>query len=160
MAVIQRLGHLLLVTSLVIVGSQSVQGEHLADEMKERPARSGKVVRTDLYGDPLPERAIARLGTIRLRHGGDIFSVIFTPDGKSVIASDPGVICIYDPTTGARVRSFPGHRDGMEVLALSQDGKMLAGIGGANSVYLWDLATGRFLREFGKRDEGEVSNLI
>ena len=42
--------------------------------------------RADRYGDPLPEGAIARLGTLRLTHLGGIRAVAISPDG-SVAAS-------------------------------------------------------------------------
>src|SRR5262249_7787002 len=52
--------------------------------------------RVDRFGDPLPPGALARLGTMRLRHNGPgaspIFgpgpSLSFTPDGKSLLTSD------------------------------------------------------------------------
>src|SRR5690242_11422319 len=42
--------------------------------------------RVDLYGDPLPDGAIARLGTTRLRHEGIIQSLFFLPGDRAVVA--------------------------------------------------------------------------
>jgi RNA polymerase sigma factor (sigma-70 family) len=58
-----------------------------ADLPKPKPAEE-KQVRTDRYGDPLPEGAIARMGTIRLRTDGQVAAVAFSPDGKMVYSLD------------------------------------------------------------------------
>jgi hypothetical protein len=47
--------------------------------------------RLDRYGDPLPEGAVARFGSGRLRHpGGDATAIAFSPDGKSVVTVGSG----------------------------------------------------------------------
>ena len=91
-----------------------------------RPA-SSEHVRKDRYGDPLPPGAIARLGTVRLRHQGVISAAVFMPDGKTVIVADPaGGIISWDVASRRKIRQYnrtPLSID--EPLALSADDKTL-----------------------------------
>ncbi|HYT89338.1 MAG TPA: WD40 repeat domain-containing protein [Gemmataceae bacterium] len=96
----------------------------------------------DLYGDPLPEGASARLGTMRFRHGFLTHRAAFAPNGK-VLASTGGLpfgVCLWDAATGR-----PLHRLGGRAysLAFSPDGKTLF-TGGR--LALIDVATGKELR--------------
>ncbi len=117
--------------------------------------------RLDQYGDPLPRRAIARLGTVRLRHPDSVSSVVFSRDGKTLISSDTTLsaadandeIRFWDVSTGRSVRGLRGQTGGSAHLDLSPDGKLLASVSnGRHCVRVWDLRSGKVIRTFAASD--------
>jgi len=121
-------------------------------------------MKTDSAGDALPQGAIARMGTLRWRHGEAVSFVAFTGDGKGVVtASNDNIIRLWDRQTGKEIRKFempgaaplqPGARPvgfypygrSSARIALSNDGTMLAAIL-SNKIQFWDVNTGKPLRE-------------
>src|SRR5437867_1343732 len=70
------------------------------------------VPRTDRYGDPLPEGAIARLGTVRFRQY-IIQAVAWSPDGRTLASTSFSLandqpIRLWDVATGKEVRRMAG----------------------------------------------------
>jgi WD40 repeat protein len=128
------------------------------------PAQAETPPRLDRAGDPLPPGAIARLGTIRFRHGGAIEAIAFSADGKSVAsAANDGSIVLHDTSTGRRLRSFKpettGTASGSGVVAFAPDGRTLAASGGPRSVSVWEVATGKRIGQFhlADRDLGHLA---
>lgn len=124
----------------------------------DRPAEAAKA-RTDLFGDPLPEEAIARVGSTRFRHGGLIYSLAFTPEGKRLYSfSHVDGLRGWDAETGREVCHIvesPGFS--FKMVAISPDGKRAVTTGGEESgiikpapLTLWDLATGTKIKQIGK----------
>src|SRR5947209_1681806 len=126
-------------------------------------------VHTDRYSDPLPLGAISRFGTVRLRHRGEVWSVIFSPDGQTVIAGGPlrvadekvDAVRFWDVRTGKLVRSLHSQPFGSGSLALSGDGKILASEVGASIVWIWDLSLGKPIHQLepGRLDEGNITSV-
>jgi WD40 repeat protein len=124
-------------------------------------------VRTDRDGEPLPAGTLARLGTLRWRHGTNVTHVAFLPDGKALLtASQDGIVRLWDRETGKEIRRF-GTRaavaapaaagfvvvgkgwgsvgPGVFCVALAPDGKTLAISGSDSVLQLYEVATGKEL---------------
>ena len=101
------------------------------------PKATGK---TDLYGDPLPEGAMARLGTIRFRHDIRPRMVAFAAGGKVLVSVGMGGygVILWDALSGR-----PLHRLSVPAVAFSvsvaPDGKTLV----TDNLVFIDIATGK-----------------
>jgi RNA polymerase sigma factor (sigma-70 family) len=128
------------------VPPERTQENKAAAPVTARPTENTQL-RKDLYGDPLPNGAQARLGTLRLRHRCMTASAVFTRDGKTAIVGDgEGFIVYWDVATGKEVRRLPKMQGGIYALAITRDGKTLAA-GTWGSVSLWEIATGKLLSQ-------------
>jgi WD40 repeat protein len=118
----------------------------LAQQAPGQPSAKEGQPRTDRYGDPLPEGAIARLGTVRFRHGGQVNAIAYAPDGKTLASGgDDQVVRLWDAATGREVRQFRGHTYPILAVAFAPNGKTIASASAIhdNTIRLWDVATGR-----------------
>jgi RNA polymerase sigma factor (sigma-70 family) len=128
-----------------------------------RPA-DAKAGRVDALGDPLPDDAVARLGTVRFRHGSAIHSMAFTPDARELLAYGNDGVRVWDPATGKQILQLVGVPDRpIGWAAFSPDGTLIAtaethrdGYSDEGPVRLWERATGKQVRQFGNRPYHQV----
>jgi RNA polymerase sigma factor (sigma-70 family) len=122
-------------------------------KVNDKPLAPNK--RVDLYGDPLPEGAVMRLGTLRQRAVSAALAV--SADGNSIIGVRGGKsIRIWDALTGElrQMRELPG--DPLSPPVLSKDGRFMARAEfGPERLEIWDPRTGQKVRELAIKDIGK-----
>jgi WD40 repeat protein len=114
-----------------------------------RPAKA----RVDFYGDPLPEGAIARLGTVRFRCAESVKEVAFSADGKLLATvashSKQRSVILWDRPTGRKLREIPVRSIWVQAhLRFSPDGKRLY-----SSLGWWDVETGADVKDIPRPPE-------
>jgi RNA polymerase sigma factor (sigma-70 family) len=139
----------------------------------ERPAESPQAednagVPVDRYGDPLPQGAVARLGTLRFRTEAERANELaFTPNGKTIAVASMSGVWLFDAATGRRTQTWQPQNGYPWRVAFSPDGKrLLAAIQGQKRIpekkgfkqytgaQVWDLASGH------KTTEVELQNIL
>ncbi len=80
----------------------------------------------DLFGDPLPDEAIARMGSSRLRHFRYVRTLAFSADGKSLVSGGGKGIRVWDAAEGKLRRRFDVSSDWTLSMALTKKGILVA----------------------------------
>jgi RNA polymerase sigma factor (sigma-70 family) len=125
-------------------------------ERASAPADTALPAPVDQLGDPLPAQALARLGTIRFRHGEPARAITFAGDGRSLAsAGHDGTIHVWETASGKELlhienRRFPDLGLGAVLdLAFSPSRKTLAAAYLNEPPCLWIATTGQELRRLG-----------
>lgn len=120
----------------------------------------GMATKADSLGDPLPEGAIARIGTTRFRHGERISTISLSKDGL-VLASGSSdrysSARVWSAKTGKLLMAVENEGPGV---ALSPDGRTLVVSGKDTNLRVYDVDSGKQTRQIrlagtsGKAGEG------
>jgi WD40 repeat protein len=114
-----------------------------------KPIGLASPARTDRHGDPLPQGAVARLGTVRWRLTAYGTAVAFSPDSKTLATGDEkGTVQLWDTATGKELRRWKAHAGEVARVLFAPDARSLVTTSEEAPVRLWDVATGKPMREF------------
>jgi WD40 repeat protein len=137
-------GSSLLVCWFSLILSQPGQGEPPAPQDEKAAEKTPS--RTDLYGDPLPPGAIARLGTMRLRHDWrGCFGTAFLDGGKILATGSPSGLRFWDTASGRLLTEIKGDFD--SPLVPSADDKWLA-LRENEALSIREVPSGRVIRRW------------
>jgi RNA polymerase sigma factor (sigma-70 family) len=126
---------------------------------------AAKQIAVDAQGDPLPDGALRRFGSLRYRHSG-INSAVLSPDGKTIAVTSEAALIFFDVETGRQLHVIreSGIRNGFSpfasTLAFAPDGKTVASAVGAGGVRIWDVKTGKEIRRLGSDGLEDTSQPI
>ncbi len=130
-------------------------------EAKSPPGKAAdeKGPRVDREGNPLPEGALARVGSLRFRHPGWISRIAYAPDGRSIASvCRDGSLRLWDAATGrARWRLAVSKENYEGRLSFAPDGKTLAVLC-LDEFTLVEAATGKVThrRQWERRKDGDA----
>jgi WD40 repeat protein len=106
--------------------------------------------RVDALGDPLPDGAIARLGSARFLHEG-VGATVMSPDGRFLATAGWDGIRVTTTATGALVRriAYEGRAGIATRLTISPDGSRVVNLGvgytpHGGSIAIYNVRTGKF----------------
>lgn len=106
----------------------------------------------DIMGDPLPEGAMQRLGTLRMKYPGGLSAIAYLPDGRGIVSTGNSVH-IWNLEQGERETDYQVSDASVGSMQVSRDGTKLLFISGGD-VLEWSLETQQELYRFPTKQAG------
>lgn len=108
--------------------------------------------RLDSIGDPLPENAVERFGTLRFQHPSSVIDLALSPDGKTLVSIGSQELVAWETQSGKQLWlkhpkqlgiNLPGASYGVRSVIFSADSSCFYAVQSFNTVLKFDVATGQ-----------------
>lgn len=128
--------------------------EPSANHSVPTPAAAGdrkRSLRTDRFGDLLPDGALFRFGSVRMRHVPAILGSALSPDGKLLATTSGRSVVLWDLKAGKALRRFDCEQFWHFTnprLVFSPDGRHLGYVQSTDFACVWDVTDGKQVAVF------------
>ena len=96
--------------------------------------------RRDTFGDPLPQHALSRFGTLRFRPTDLVRALALSPSGRLIATGGSDrIVTVWDAVVGTEVRRLVAHRSTISCLAFLETEMRLASGDDAGQILLWSI---------------------
>ncbi len=92
-------------------------------------------------------------------HGASVYDVAVTPNGNIVSAGADGTIQVWNLEQSTPLKTLRGHQGAVKVVAISNNGRLIASGSSDGTVRIWNLETGQQLHAFPSGD-GPVNAVL
>jgi WD40 repeat protein len=100
--------------------------------------------RADSFGDPLPNQAVRRLGTVRFRHGDDIMAKAISPNGLLLASGDTSSrVKLWNALTGQMLHVLEMSNGAVSAIAFSKDNRILIAADDGGTIRRWQMPGGK-----------------
>ncbi len=120
-----------------------------------------RLARWDLPTLPvnLKEHVLKIYGDGRLKHGGAVQGVAFSPDStRLATAGKDGVVFVWEVATGRQLVLYAADGDDIACVAFSPDGKWIASGGTDKKLRVWESDTGKEIKSYEYSKEIKVES--
>jgi RNA polymerase sigma factor (sigma-70 family) len=137
-------------------GKELRRFERSTDPRKKGPAEDDDALEKEI-NKAVENQGLAKGLAEALREMKREFQVALSRDGKYLAATKGSTVFVWEATSGKKVHELREQRPlSVQSLTFSADGKSLFTAGPNQSVTVWDLATGKSVRQFGDQGQGNI----
>jgi RNA polymerase sigma factor (sigma-70 family) len=152
------LGAVALALAMLATGAGLLSRPALADKPAAIGPAEVAAAQTDPSGDPLPSGALARLGTVRWRHGGPVIFAAYSLDNRELLTvGKDGFVRVWEAATGKEIKHYgTGEVGALSHAAITADRKLLATCTKERTITLWDVGRAERLTSWKHDPPAEV----